>query len=97
MLPYVSDPTDLSPEHLASCHTRRLRRLHMKEMDPSMLLAFLIHDQDDWEEWKTGVEEVQGKSIIHVLPHSPPAGGTPVREEAVEEVESLDEDEDELC
>lgn len=68
----------------------------MKEMDPSMLLAFLIHDQDDWEEWKTGVQEVQGKSIIHVLPHSPPAGGRPVREEAVEEVESLDEDDDEF-
>ena len=44
-------------------HTRRLRRMHLLEMDPSMLIGFLIKDRDDWVDWKT--------RIVEVLPSEP--------------------------
>jgi hypothetical protein len=39
-------------------HTRRLRRIHLQEMDPSMLIAFLVKDHDDWLDWKNRITEV---------------------------------------
>ncbi|OAA49519.1 Peptidase C54 [Metarhizium rileyi] len=53
-------------DDLNSCHTSRLRRIHVREMDPSMLIGFLIQNEGDWVEWKKCVKHVQGKSIIHV-------------------------------
>lgn len=61
------NPADMTQEEVDSCHTRRLRRLHVKEMDPSMLLAFLIRDEDEWKAWRRGVEEVSGIDSFFLL------------------------------
>lgn len=62
-------------------------------MDPSMLLGFLIRDEDDWVDWKRRVSEVKGKPIVRVYEKAPPGDGqTKEREEAVDEVETFDDD-----
>ncbi|GKT39926.1 putative cytochrome b5 [Colletotrichum spaethianum] len=74
-------------------HTRRLRRLHVRELDPSMLIGFLIRDEDDWDEWRRNVKHVQGKAVIHVAEHDPVSrGGEGERESAIDEVETLSDD-----
>ncbi|KAF2864637.1 autophagy-related protein-like protein 4 [Massariosphaeria phaeospora] len=87
-------PCEPTPEDLATCHTRRLRRIEIREMDPSMLIAFLVRDEADFEKWKEGVVSVQGKAIVHVSKSAPEPRGAE-REGAVDEVESFDEREDE--
>lgn len=37
-------------------HTTRLRKLHLNEMDPSMLIGFLIKDEADYEAWKSSMQ-----------------------------------------
>ncbi|KAJ4291203.1 Cysteine protease atg4 [Kalmusia sp. IMI 367209] len=91
LLPYHEDPSAYSAEDIATCHTRRLRRIEIREMDPSMLIAFLIRDDKDFEDWKEGIVSVQGKVIVHVSKSQPPPRGQE-REGAIEEVESFDED-----
>ncbi|KAK4964404.1 Cysteine protease atg4 [Elasticomyces elasticus] len=86
-------PLDPSTDDIASCHTRRLRRIHVKEMDPSMLLAFLIRSEEDFGEWRRAVAAVRGKAIVHVHDAEPTyqrTGGE--RAGAIDEVESCDED-----
>ncbi|KAF9887109.1 Cysteine protease atg4 [Aspergillus nanangensis] len=80
--PYSKDDVD-------SYHTRRLRRIHIKDMDPSMLIGILIKDEADWWDWKKRVGTTDGKPIIHVLNEMQrsPQG----REEALDEVEALDD------
>ncbi|KAH7394102.1 putative cysteine protease ATG4 [Phaeosphaeria sp. MPI-PUGE-AT-0046c] len=80
-----------TPEDLSTCHTRRVRRLHIREMDPSMLLAFLITSKEDYENWKDGVRSVQGKCVVHVQDVEPAPRGQE-REGAIDEVESWDEE-----
>jgi cysteine protease ATG4 len=63
-------------------------------MDPSMLIGFLIKDDDDWDNWKDSVKFVQGKAIIHVADHDPARGMPSEREGAIDEVETLSDDED---
>ncbi|KMU73274.1 peptidase family C54 [Coccidioides immitis RMSCC 3703] len=83
----------LSPENLDTYHTRRLRRLHIREMDPSMLIGFLIKDDDDWKDWKRRLRSVTGNPIIHIFDLERPNFGRHLeREEAVDEVEALDDD-----
>lgn len=94
LLPYHSDPAAYTPEDIASCHTRRLRRIEIREMDPSMLIAFLIRDADEFADWKDGIVSVQGKAIIHVSQSEPQPPGCAPREAAIDEVESFDERED---
>lgn len=91
LLPYHKDPSEYTAEDMANCHTRRLRRIEIREMDPSMLIAFLIRSEEDYEEWKQGVVSVQGKAIVHISKAEPPPRGQE-RVEAVDEVESFDED-----
>ncbi|KAK0611103.1 hypothetical protein B0T14DRAFT_319689 [Immersiella caudata] len=91
-LPYHLNPQDYSAEELDSCHTRRLRHLHVEDMDPSMLIGFLIKDEDDWDTWKSSVKHVQGKAIINVSPHDPVLGMGSTRVEAIDEVETLSDD-----
>ncbi|CAI7621332.1 unnamed protein product [Penicillium pancosmium] len=79
-----------STEELDSCHTRRLRRIHIKDMDPSMLIGFVIRDEADWKDWKQRVQSTPGKPIIHILPGAPVEEG-PGRMEALDEVEALDD------
>ncbi|KAJ5110734.1 hypothetical protein N7532_001269 [Penicillium argentinense] len=80
-----------SPEQLDSYHTRRLRRIHIKDMDPSMLIGFLIRDQEDWEDWKQRVQNSPGKPIIHVLADEKQTDQSHERLEALDEVEALDD------
>lgn len=90
-----SDPAAYSEEEIDSCHTRRLRRLPLKDMDPSMLLAFLIKDEEDWKSWRRAVGNASGKPVVHVADTEPSLHGHGTeRQGAVDEVESFD-DEDE--
>lgn len=64
-------------------------------MDPSMLIAFLIHDEEDWKSWRQAVNFVQGKTIIHIADKEPVLHGTGAeREGALDEVEAFDDDDD---
>ncbi|KAI9052526.1 hypothetical protein LZ554_003869 [Drepanopeziza brunnea f. sp. 'monogermtubi'] len=95
-LPLPDNIEDYSQEEIDSCHTRRLRRIHIKEMDPSMLIAFLIRDEDDWRRWRQSVQEVQGKAVIHVVDKEPSLQGPGTeREGAIDEVETFDDEDDE--
>lgn len=58
-----------------------------------MLIAFLIKDEADWQEWKAAMRSVPGKAVVNIAESAPPAGGTE-REEAINEVEAFDDDED---
>ena len=90
------DKNEYTTEEIDSCHTRRLRRLHIKDMDPSMLIAFLIRDEADWRSWRQAIANTKGKPIIHVADSQPPLHGTGTeRPEAIAEVETFDDDEDE--
>ncbi|EAQ92229.1 hypothetical protein CHGG_00464 [Chaetomium globosum CBS 148.51] len=93
-LQYRENPLNYTLEELDSCHTRRLRYLHVEDMDPSMLIGFLIQDEDDWDMWKSAVKHVQGKSIINVSRHDPARGMGGARAEAIDEVETLSDDDD---
>lgn len=93
-LPLHSDLSDYTQDDLDSCHTRRLRRLHVKEMDPSMLIAFLIRDEADWRNWRKAVTEVHGKPVIHVADSEPIIHGGQERQGAIDEVEAFDDEED---
>lgn len=68
-------------------------------MDPSMLIAFLIRDENDWQKWRQDIEshgKGQGqKPIVHVADRelSIISGHGSERESAVDEVEILSDDE----
>ncbi|KAJ2989178.1 hypothetical protein NUW58_g3602 [Xylaria curta] len=94
IFPYHDDVAQYTQEEVDTCHTRKLRRLHIKEMDPSMLIGFLIRDEEDWRDWRRSVKHVQGKAIIHVSDHDPVAqmnehGGV------IDKVEILSDDDEE--
>lgn len=92
-LPYKEDTYDYTAEEIDSCHTSRLRRLHVQEMDPSMLIGFIIRSEKEWEEWRRGIKYVQGKAIIHVADCDPRLQDKPEgREGAIDEVEILSDD-----
>lgn len=58
-----------------------------------MLIAFLIRSEDDWRDWRRCVKHVQGKAIIHVADRNPMLGGSiEGREGAIDEVETLSDD-----
>ncbi|KAL2841253.1 hypothetical protein BJY01DRAFT_14370 [Aspergillus pseudoustus] len=79
-------------DEIDTYHTRRLRRLHIQDMDPSMLIGFLIKDERDWDDWKDRVKLVQGKPIISI--HAESDGVSfEGRREALDEVEAFDDDE----
>lgn len=94
-LPYHSDPTSYSTDEISTCHTRRLRGLDIKEMDPSMLMGFLIRDESDWEDFKRRINDVRGKKIVNIYAKEPPVPGQTVeRKEAIDEVQTFDDEED---
>lgn len=95
-LPYHSNASQYTKEEIDTCHTRRLRGLKLSEVDPSMLLGFLIKDENDWVDLKKRLGEVRGKKIVTVLDKEPPIPGETVeRKEAVDEVETFDDEDDE--
>jgi cysteine protease ATG4 len=61
-------------------------------MDPSMLIGFLIRDEEDWHAWRSAVKHVQGKAIINVSDHDPALGMAPGRAGAIDEVEAMSDD-----
>lgn len=94
-LPLHNNPEYYTVEEVDTCHTRRLRRIHIKEMDPSMLIGFLIRDKNDWDSWRKGISQVQGKAVIRVADEEPPLHGQGTeREGAVDEVETFDDEDD---
>ncbi len=80
-----------SAEELDSYHTRRLRRLHIRDMDPSMLIGFLIKNDADWADWKARLHAAPGKPIIQLITGEPPIDAELGRKEALDEVEVLDD------
>lgn len=94
-LPYHEKPEEYSADEVDSCHTRRLRRISVEEMDPSMLIAFLFRDEADWQSWRRTVSEAHGKAIFHVADSEPSRYGYGTeRESALNEVETFDDDTD---
>ena len=95
LLPYHADAAAYSADDVDSCHTRRLRRLDVRDMDPSMLLAFVVRDEADWAAWRAALAEAaasappKAKAVVHVARSAAP------REGAVDEVESFDDPDDE--
>lgn len=81
-------PLDPSPEDIESCHTRRVRRLGIAELDPSMLLGFLVRSQEEFEEWRKAVAAIPGKAIIHIHDNESKYATGPERPGAVDEVEA---------
>lgn len=61
-------------------------------MDPSMLIGFLIKDEDDWIDWKARVRSSEGKLIVHILSGEMQPDYAQGRKEALDEVEVLDDD-----
>lgn len=94
-LPSYASPQSYTDDEISSVHTRRLRTIKIGEMDPSMLIGFLIKDEADWEDWKQSIQEVKGKAIVHVYEKEPPVPGVArEREGAVDEVETFDDEEE---
>jgi cysteine protease ATG4 len=66
-------------------------------MDPSMLIGFLIKDEEDWEAWKKSVTDVPGgKTIVHISEKEQAhfIGRNVERPSAVDEVETFDTEDD---
>ena len=95
-LPYYPDVDEYSGEDVDSCHTRRLRRLHVDQMDPSMLLAFLIRDEEDWKRWRREIR-TGGKAILHVGEKEPTFGEESERSGSIDQVETFDDEDTEDC
>ncbi|XP_044715465.1 peptidase family c54 domain-containing protein [Hirsutella rhossiliensis] len=96
-LPYYSDTEQYADDDIDSCHTSRLRRIHVREIDPSMLIGFLIRSEDDWLEWRRCVKHVQGKAVIHVADHNVTTQGSESqREDAINEVETLSDNDSDI-
>lgn len=92
-LQYHANPANLSEEEVNSCHTRRLRRLPLKDMDPSMLIAFLIRDEEDWRKWRSAISQTSGKPVVHVADEEPSLHGQGAeRPSAVDDVETFDDE-----
>ena len=77
-----------SAEEIETCHTRRVRRLKITEMDPSMLIGFLLRSREDFDNWRKAIESLEGKTIVHVHEHEPKYSSGTERPEAVDEVET---------
>jgi cysteine protease ATG4 len=66
-------------------------------MDPSMLIGFLIRNEEDWAAWRKGITDVPGKAIVHVADKEPRLSGHGTeRASAIDEVETLDTEEDDF-
>ena len=94
-MPYYDVVDDYTLEDIKSYHTKRLRRLHVTDMDPSMLIAFLIRDEADWRNWRLAISESQGKSVVRVTDTEPTYHGKGAeRAGAVDEVDTFDDEND---
>lgn len=87
-------PDNYTIEEVDSCHTRRLRRLRIDDMDPSMLIGFLIRSEEDWADWRGRIGAAHGKAIVHVFDHPASPRSLGERGDAIDEVLPLDEDDE---
>ncbi|KAK5172716.1 Cysteine protease atg4 [Saxophila tyrrhenica] len=86
-----ADPTE---EEVEACHTRRVRRLGITEMDPSMLIGFLVRSREEFDDLRKSIEGAEGKQIVHIHDTEPASfapGRGHERPGAVDEVEAWDE------
>ena len=89
-LPFHENIVDYTDEEINTCHTKRLRRIDVSDLDPSMLLAFLIRSEEDWRD-KIG--KFVGTSIVHIGDKEPPPDGqNHERQSALHEVEVFDDE-----
>ncbi|KZF18889.1 putative cysteine protease atg4 [Xylona heveae TC161] len=94
-LPLHLNPEDYTEAEVDSCHTRRLRKLRIGEMDPSMLIGFLIRDEADWISWRERISKTPGKAIVNIASQQKPVHGQELgRDDAIDEVEPLDDEYD---
>lgn len=92
-LPFHSEPANYTEEQIDSCHTKRLRRLPLADMDPSMLLAFLVKDEDDWICWRKAMQNTAGKPVVHIATTEPRLHDCNIeRQNAVDDVETFDDE-----
>ncbi|KAK9474680.1 uncharacterized protein V1510DRAFT_411671 [Dipodascopsis tothii] len=70
-LPYHTDPAAYTADELASVHTRRVRKIEIAEMDPSMLVGFLIRDAADWRAFNDARAAFEGMHFIHISDSEP--------------------------
>lgn len=66
----------VSPPRLdtSTVHTNKIRKIHMSEIDPSMLLGFLIKTKEEWDSWKSKIQNPEHKNkIVHISPDENPA------------------------
>lgn len=71
-LPWHDDAQNYTADELGSCTFGRLKALPIKELDPSMLIGFLIRDLADWEDFKARLaENPLRRSVINILPNEP--------------------------
>ena len=85
-----------SADEIETCHTRRVRRLKISEMDPSMLIGFLIHSKEEFAEWRKAMSEAEGKAIIHIYDKQPTYSTGTERPGAVDEVETWETGDDDI-
>ena len=90
-LPYRGPDPAYTKDELDTYHTPRLRRLHIKDMDPSMLIGFLIKDEADWIDWKRRVKSTPGKPVVHIVTGERRSDEGSGWEAALDEVKSLDD------
>jgi hypothetical protein len=48
-----------SEEELSTYHSDKVRKMALRNLDPSMLLGFLIKDEKDWDDFEHRVSEVR--------------------------------------
>ena len=60
-----------------------------------MLIAFLIQDEADWQDWRKAVGGTHGKPIVHVADREPDSQSHfAERAGAIAEVETFDDEDD---
>lgn len=95
-LPLHASVDDYTKDEVDTCHTRRLRRLSLEDMDPSMLIAFIIRSEEDWTNWRRTVSDLPGSKVIHVADRAPSLHTHGMeRSSAMDDVETFDDDEEE--
>ena len=94
---YYDNSLDMLPAEVDSYHVSKPRRIHLRDMDPSMLIGFLITDERDWKLWKESVTHTTSKTIIHIAKCEPAESELfTERASAIDEVEAYDDEDDEL-
>lgn len=74
-LPYHEDLNQYTEEDIDGTHTSRVRAMAMADLDPSMLLGFLVRDEAEWKLWKSTIDAQPGKMKLVTIAENRPAFG----------------------